>query len=135
MHKDKTFMKVVENIIILCFFLPNNTFLSVSRPSQFMTISIGETMGEKMKLKVKALRILQADLHPDEMMAIYLMEFGTEMPPNLTKQLTKIVRLLCQKLNWVDDGCDPQGLATNSIFNVLAYIVTKNQCFAWRANK
>ena len=92
-------------------------------------------MGEKMKLKVKALRILQADLHPDEMMAIYLMEFGTEMPPNLTKQLTKIVRLLCQKLNWVDDGCDPQGLATNSIFNVLAYVVTKNQCFAWRANK
>ena len=73
-------------------------------------------MGEKMKLKVKALRILQADLHPDEMMAIYLMEFGTEMPPNLTKQLTKIVRVLCQKLDWVDDGCDPQGLATKLNF-------------------
>ena len=84
-----------------------------------------------MKLKVTALEILVTELLPAEMMAIYLMEFGTEMPPNLTKKLTKIVRLLCQKLDWVDDGCDPPGLATNSIFNVLAVA----QCFAWRANK
>ena len=73
-------------------------------------------MGEKMKLKVKALRILQADLHRDEMVAIYLMQFGTDLPPNLAKHLTKIVRLLCKKLDWIDDKCDPPGPASNSIF-------------------
>ena len=73
-------------------------------------------MGEKMKLKVKALRILQADLHRDEMVAIYLMQFGTDLPPNLAKHLTKIVRLLCKKLDWIDDKCDPPGPTINSIF-------------------
>ena len=70
-------------------------------------------MGEKMKLKVKALRILQADLHRDEMVAIYLMQFGTDLPPNLAKHLTKIVRLLCKKLDWIDDRCDPPGPSIN----------------------
>ena len=69
-----------------------------------------------MKLKVKALRILQADLHRDEMVAIYMMQFGTDLPPNLAKHLTKIVRLLCKKLDWIDDKCDPPGPASNSIF-------------------
>ena len=75
-------------------------------------------MGEKMKLKVKALRILQADLHRDEMVAIYLMQFGTDLPPNLAKHLTKIVRLLCKKLDWIDDKCDPPGPSIN-YFSVL----------------
>ena len=73
-------------------------------------------MGEKMKLKVKALRILQADLHRDEMVAIYLMQFGTDLPPNLAKHLTKIVRLLCKKLDWIDDRGHLPGPASNSIF-------------------
>ena len=77
-------------------------------------------MGEKMKLKVKALRILQADLHRDEMVAIYLMQFGNELPPNLAKHLTKIVRLLCKKLDWIDDKCDPPGPSIN-YFSVLFF--------------
>ena len=83
-------------------------------------------MGEKMKLKVKALRILQSELHPNEMVAIYIMEFGTEVPPKLIKHLTKIVKLLCQKLDWIDDGCDPPGLVAKSIFYLLTYLCKKN---------
>ena len=83
-------------------------------------------MGEKMKLKVKALRILQSELHPNEMVAIYLMEFGTEVPPKLIKHLAKIVKLLCQKLDWIeDDGCDPPGLVARSIFYLLTYLCKK----------
>ena len=78
-----------------------------------------------MKLKVEALRMLQSELHPNEMVAIYIMEFGTEVPPKLIKHLTKIVKLLCQKLDWIDDGCHPPGLVTKSIFYLLTYLCKK----------
>ena len=82
-------------------------------------------MGEKMKLKVEALRMLQSELHPNEMVAIYIMEFGTEVPPKLIKHLTKIVKLLCRKLDWIDDGCHPPGPVAKSIFYLLTYLCKK----------
>ena len=74
-----------------------------------------------MKLKENAMQILQDCLHSNEMLAIYLLEFGTDMPSNITKKdlisiifkisrrkdLISVIMFLCQKLDWIatkEDG-------------------------------
>ena len=61
----------------------------------------------KMKLKVTALEILVTELLPAEMMAIYLMASGSAMPGKVSKEdLTKVIRILCKKLDWIEDEED-----------------------------
>ena len=79
------------------------------------------TTSKKMKLKENAMQILQDCLHSNEMLAIYLLEFGTDMPSNITKKdlisiifkisrrkdLISVIMFLCQKLGWIatkEDG-------------------------------
>ena len=67
------------------------------------------------------MQILQDCLHSNEMLAIYLLEFGTDMPSNITKKdlisiifkisrrkdLISVIMFLCQKLDWIatkEDG-------------------------------
>ena len=56
-----------------------------------------------MKLKPRAIQILETWLKPSEMGAIYLMAMGIlEMPETVTKSdLTNIVVSLCCQLDWI----------------------------------
>ena len=67
----------------------------------------GDKMIPKMKLKVTAIEILVTELLPAEMMAIYLMASGSAMPGKVSKEdLTKVIRILCKKLDWIEDEED-----------------------------
>ena len=44
------------------------------------------------------------ELNQNEMWAIYLMGLGKEIPDTVTKfDLSKIIHLLCKKLDWIDE--------------------------------
>ena len=61
-----------------------------------------------MWLKAKAFQILQSELQPNEMFAIYAMTKGKELPKSVTRMdLTNIIEVLCKKLGWFEDD---QGL-------------------------
>ena len=48
------------------------------------------------------------ELNQSEMLAIYLMGLGQEIPDKVTKfDLIKIIHLLCKKLDWVDEDEEP----------------------------
>ena len=57
-----------------------------------------------MWLKAKAFQILQSELQPNEMFAIYAMTKGKELPKSVTRMdLTNIIEVLCKKLGWFED--------------------------------
>ena len=59
-------------------------------------------MGAQIKLKETAIAILLSELHPTQMIAIYLLASGAEMPESVSKSdLTKIIYVLCTKLDWI----------------------------------
>ena len=48
------------------------------------------------------------ELNQSEMLAIYLMGLGQEIPDKVTKfDLIKIIHLLCKKLDWIDEDEKP----------------------------
>ena len=60
-----------------------------------------------MKINYEGMQILMAELQHQEMWAIYLMGHGKEMTDVVTKlNLTRIIHVLCKKLNWIDEDCD-----------------------------
>ena len=57
----------------------------------------------KMKLNSQGMQILIGELQQNEMCAIYLMGLGKEMTDCITKlDLTRIISILCKKLNWIE---------------------------------
>ena len=56
-----------------------------------------------MKLNSQGMQILMGELQPNEIWAIYLMGLGKEMADIVTKlDLTRIISILCKKLNWTE---------------------------------
>ena len=56
-----------------------------------------------MKLNSQGMQILIGELQQNEMCAIYLMGLGKEMTDCITKlDLTRIISILCKKLNWIE---------------------------------
>ena len=63
-------------------------------------------MGLQMILKETAIATLITELHHTEMYAFHLMASGIEMSENVTKEgLTKIICVLCKKLEWIREEC------------------------------
>ena len=57
-----------------------------------------------VKLKSQTAHLLLSELQPNQVLAVYMMGTGTDMPENVTKgDLIKIIGLLCQKLNWTQN--------------------------------
>ena len=57
----------------------------------------------KMKLNSQGMQILMGELRQNEIWAIYLMGLGKEMTDIVTKlDLTRIIIILCKKLNWIE---------------------------------
>ena len=71
------------------------------------------------------MQILQDCLHSNEMLAIYLLEIGTDMPSNITKKdlisiifkisrrkdLIAVIIFLCKRLDWI--AINEDGVLTN----------------------
>ena len=73
----------------------------------------------KIKLNSEAKKTLHQDLGQSVWWTLYLMELGIEIFPNdkmkmstLVKDLVEIVKVLCKKLNWIDQETeDPKELS------------------------
>ena len=60
-----------------------------------------------MKLNSQGMQILMEELHQNEVWAIYLMGQGKEMTDAISKAaLTRIICVLCKKLNWTEEQKD-----------------------------
>ena len=56
-----------------------------------------------MKLKSRIMDNLVKELRPNQMLAIFLIEMGKEMPDSITKvDLTELITFLFQKLEWTE---------------------------------
>ena len=67
-------------------------------------------MGGQIKLKETAIAVLLTELHTSQMIAMYVMASGSEMPESVSKSdLTEIIFVLCRKLDWIKEEKDSSG--------------------------
>ena len=74
----------------------------------------------EIKFKLEAIEILTSVLQPNEMGAIYMMAMGKAMPDDVMKEdLTKIISVLCKKLNWDEQSLPKKKLDGSSSPNTV----------------
>ena len=70
----------------------------------------------KMKLNFDAMQFLMGELQQKQMWALYLMGIGKEMTDIVTKvDLTKIIYVLCKKLNWMEEDNEELDARTQAL--------------------
>ena len=84
-----------------------NSSYYLSNQHQTHTLKLKEqfsSMGGQIKLKETAIAVLLAELHTSQMVAMYVMASGSEMPESVSKSdLTEIIFVLCRKLDWIKE--------------------------------